>query len=240
MSTSATDREPALWAVIPAAGVGRRMGGGEPKQYLRIAGRTVVEHAAGAVLASARVRLLVLAHHPDDARLGCLPLARDPRVALVAGGAERCDSVLAALAHLRPLACDDDWVLVHDAARPCLPHTAVNELLTLLADDPVGGILALPVTDTVKRADAAQRVAATLPREHIWRAQTPQVFRFALLWRALQAARERGQAVTDDCMAVEALGLQPRLVAGSPANIKITYPQDLPLAAWTLERGGGP
>lgn len=213
------------------------MGGELPKQYLEIAGRTVLEHAAAAVLASVRVVRLVLAHHPGDDRLGRLPLARDGRVALVPGGAERCDSVLAALTYLRPMAADDDWVLVHDAARPCLPRTAVDEMLGLLADDPVGGILALPVSDTVKRATDAQRVAQTLPREHIWRAQTPQLFRFALLWRALEAALESGRAVTDDCMAVEALGAQPRLLPGSPANIKITYPQDLALAAWYLEQG---
>ena len=228
------------WGVVPAAGIGSRMAADLPKQYLQIAGATLLEHSLRALLASERIAALVVALHPADEFAARLPVFADARVRRVVGGEQRSDSVLAALQALLSLGEPRDWVLVHDAARPCLPHTAVDELLTLLADDPVGGILALPVTDTVKRADAAQRVAATLPREYIWRAQTPQVFRFALLWRALQAARERGQAVTDDCMAVEALGLQPRLVAGSPANIKITYPQDLPLAAWTLERGGGP
>lgn len=226
--------EPRVWGVIPAAGVGRRMGGELPKQYLRIGGHTLLEHAASALLGSPRLAALVLGHAADDTRLAELPLAADPRVYRVVGGRERSDTVRAALAFLADRAGPEDWVFVHDAARPCLPRDVVETLLAALGDEPVGGIVALPVTDTVKRADPAGHIAATLPREQIWRAQTPQVFRYGVLWRALEAAATRRQAVTDDCAAVEALGLRPRLLAGSPANIKVTHPGDLALAAWYL------
>jgi 2-C-methyl-D-erythritol 4-phosphate cytidylyltransferase len=148
-------------------------------------------------------------------------------VVATSGGAERMDSVLAGLRALQDRAAPNDWVLVHDAARPCLLATELDRLLNELSDDAVGGLLAAPVVDTLKRADDGGRVLQTVPREKLWRALTPQMFRRDILQKALESAQARGVAVTDEAQAVEALGLQPRLVAGDADNIKITLPEDL-------------
>lgn len=224
----------AVWAVIPAAGVGARMGGDTPKQYLRIGGRTLIEHASAALLDASLVEGLVIAVHPDDRTMATLPLAADQRVRLVSGGAERADSVLAALDHLASTASAEDWVLVHDAARPCLDAAMVDRFLEQLLHHAVGGILARPVTDTVKRAGPAREIDQTLPREQLWLAQTPQMFRYGLLSQALRNARMAGVPVTDESMALERLGYKPLLVEGDACNIKVTYPQDLSLAAWYI------
>ena len=218
---------------MPAAGRGRRMAGGDapPKQYLPLAGRTVIEHALAPFLADAACQGVVVALAAGDDRFAVLPVARDPRVVTVEGGAERRDSVAAGLAAIRArVGGADPWVLVHDAARPCLPRADLARLLASLAAAPDGALLALRVADTVKRADAAGRVAATVPRDGLYRAQTPQAARLGRLLAALAAA----PGATDEASALESGGARPLLVAGSPANIKVTEPDDLALAARLL------
>jgi 2-C-methyl-D-erythritol 4-phosphate cytidylyltransferase len=216
-----------FWVVVPAAGSARRMGAAVPKQYLPLAGRTVIEWSLAPFLAHERTAAIVVALSPDDLRWPQTTLARDAKVFTTIGGAERMDSVLAGLRALQNRARPDDWVLVHDAARPCLSATDLDRLLTELDGDSVGGLLAAPVVDTLKRADDGGRVAQTVAREKLWRALTPQMFRNAILQRALESAQGQGIAVTDEAQAVEALGLHPKLVAGDADNIKITLPEDL-------------
>ncbi|MEO6078561.1 MAG: 2-C-methyl-D-erythritol 4-phosphate cytidylyltransferase [Steroidobacteraceae bacterium] len=220
------------WLIMPAAGSGRRFGAALPKQYLDLAGRTVIEHALATFLADPRCQQIVVALDPDDTLFRQLPLAGDPRIRLVAGGAQRCDSVRNAVAGIA--AADDDWVLVHDAARPCLTRADVDALIAALADDAVGGLLATPLSDTLKRADQRQRVVDTPSRESLWRALTPQMFRLRLLREALHAAEVGGRAPTDEAQAMEWAGYAPRLVAGRADNLKVTSPTDLALVAAVL------
>lgn len=218
---------PPFWVVIPAAGIGSRMRADRPKQYLQLAGRTILEHTLDCFLDHPRLKGLVLSLAADDPFWPALPCATDPRIQRVEGGAERADSVLAGLLRLVELGAQEgDWVLVHDAARPCLSLAMLDALFSELAEDPVGGILAVPVADTIKRADSDQRVAATEPRDGLWQAQTPQMFRYGVLSGALAMQR----AVTDEAGAIEAAGLRPKLVKGDATNLKVTYPADLPLA----------
>jgi 2-C-methyl-D-erythritol 4-phosphate cytidylyltransferase len=222
------------WLIMPAAGSGRRFGAAVPKQYLDLAGQPVIERALAVFLADSRCRGIVVALDPGDRRFESLTSSRDPRVQVVAGGAQRCDSVRNSLAAIA--GGDDDWVLVHDAARPCLSRKDLDSLLATLADDPVGGLLATPLADTLKHADQDQRVTNTRSRESLWRALTPQMFRLALLREALRSAHLSGREPSDESQAVEWAGRSPRLVAGRPDNLKITSPADLALAAAVLSR----
>lgn len=215
-----------FWVVVPAAGSARRMGATVPKQYLPLAGRTVIEWSLAPFLAHESVASIVVALADQDPHWSHTQLAYNARIVTTTGGKERMDSVVAGLRALHG-AAPDDWVLVHDAARPCLAAVDVERLLDELRDDAVGGLLAAPVVDTLKRADDDGRVAQTVAREKLWRALTPQMFRRDILQRALEAALTQGIAVTDEAQAVEALGLRPRLVAGDADNIKITLPEDL-------------
>jgi 2-C-methyl-D-erythritol 4-phosphate cytidylyltransferase len=217
-----------FWVVIPAAGSARRMGPSEvPKQYLRLAGSTVIELAICPFLARQDCQGIVVVVAESDQRWSQLAISHDPRVSTTIGGAERADSVRAGLEALKSRLKPSDWVLVHDAARPCLQVDDVDSLLSTLASDEIGGLLATPVIDTLKRADATARVSATVDRTDLWRAMTPQMFRFDVLSRALELARQNGIASTDEAQAVEALGLQPKLVVGSTDNIKITMAEDI-------------
>lgn len=232
-----TDTSPALWAVVPAAGTGSRMGAGLPKQYLPLAGRPMAEHTLRALLAVRGIRELVVALAPGDDHWQRLPAELRARVRTVPGGADRAASVLSALGGFSSPPAPQDWVLVHDMARPCVSAAEIEGLVEALREDPVGGLLALPVVDTLKRADAAgERVDATLERSGLWRAQTPQMFRFGALRAALLEARAAGVAVTDEAMALERLGARPRLVASGPHNLKVTTPDDLALAEYYLGR----
>jgi 2-C-methyl-D-erythritol 4-phosphate cytidylyltransferase len=221
------------WLVVPAAGQGRRMGADRPKQYLEIDGRPVLAHTLARLHAVFPAARLCLCLEPFDARFdpAWVPFADWRRVP---GGAERVDSVTQALDAIAREAADDDLVLVHDVARPCVRESDLRRLQAVLADDPVGGLLAAPVADTIKRDDGAGRIAATEPRAGLWQAFTPQGFRYGLLRRALAAAAQAGVAVTDEASAVEALGLSPRLVVGRRDNLKITHPEDLALAGQIL------
>jgi len=224
------------WAVVPAAGRGTRFGAPLPKQYLPLAGRLVIEHSLRAVLDHPSVDGVVVALAAGDPDWpGWREMGGKP-VLTCTGGAERADSVLAALHALPASVSEDQWVLVHDAARPCLHRDDLARLLEQGCADPVGALLAAPVRDTLKRADEQGRAAATEPREALWRALTPQLFRRGSLVRALEAAARGGVRATDESMAMERLGLKPRLVEGRDDNLKITTPADLALAEFLLSR----
>ncbi|HUF22277.1 MAG TPA: 2-C-methyl-D-erythritol 4-phosphate cytidylyltransferase [Burkholderiales bacterium] len=225
-------------ALIPAAGSGSRMGDVRPKQYLQLLGRPMLLHTAERLCAHARLRAVYVALSPQDRLFSSLETSRvaGKLHPLYCGGESRAHTVRNALEELRPRVSDADWILVHDAARPCLAVELIDRLIDELEQDEVGGLLAVPVADTLKRADRAQRVVDTVSRDGYWQAQTPQMFRYALLQRALAAADLA--LVTDEAGAVEALGLSPRLVSGSTANIKVTFPQDFALAEAILRMQG--
>jgi 2-C-methyl-D-erythritol 4-phosphate cytidylyltransferase/2-C-methyl-D-erythritol 2,4-cyclodiphosphate synthase len=210
------------------------MGASVPKQYLKLAGRPVLEYSIDVLGNHPRIAGLVVVLAADDIYWD--PIRCTVPVFTVAGGAERCHSVLNGLTMLRHRANDDDWVLVHDAARPCLHRTDVDKLMQALEDDPVGGLLAIPIVDTLKRAGAGNRVVETVAREGLWRALTPQMFRLGVLTRALGSVIARGLMVTDEAAAVELMGFQPRLVEGRSDNIKVTRREDLVLAEFYLRQ----
>ena len=223
------------WAVLPAAGSGRRMAAEIPKQYLEVAGATLLEHSLRALLACYDIRAVVVVLDPADRRNDRVSaVLNDARVRIAGGGAERADSVAAGLRALAGEANPDDWVLVHDAARPCVDVTSIKKLIDAVTETGVGGILAEPLVDTLKRADDHGRVVETLDRRHLWRAQTPQMFRLDELSDALAQARREGSLVTDEASAMELAGHPVQLVAGSPRNLKVTVPADLALAQFYL------
>jgi len=229
------------WALVPAAGSGRRFGGEVPKQYLRAAGKPLIEHALDALLSHPGVDGVVVALAADDAHWpGWTSLQGKPVIACIGGG-ERADSVLAALQALPDGVADDELLLVHDAARPNLHAEDITKLIAAANACADGAILAAPMRDTLKRADAGNpdgnpRIAATEPRDGLWRALTPQAFRRDLLRRALEHAQSNGLIATDEAMAVERLGLHPALVEGREDNLKVTTPADLALAEFLLAR----
>ncbi|KTC21321.1 2-C-methyl-D-erythritol 4-phosphate cytidylyltransferase [Pseudomonas marginalis ICMP 9505] len=223
-----SDRLPAFWAVIPAAGVGARMAADRPKQYLQLGGRTILEHSLGCFLDHPSLKGLVVSLAVDDPYWPTLACATDPRIQRADGGSERSGSVLNALLQLNALgASDDDWVLVHDAARPNLSRDDLDTLLAELAHDPVGGLLAVPARDTLKRADKHGRVVETVDRSLVWQAYTPQMFRLGALHRALADSLVADAVITDEASAMEWSGQAPRLVEGRADNIKVTRPEDL-------------
>lgn len=226
---------PRFWPILPAAGVGSRMQADRPKQYLPLQGRLLIDHTLQRMLSYPCFAQLVLVLSPDDPYWPSSDYAGDSRIIRAAGGAERCHSVLNGLAALDGLAAADDWVVVHDVARPCLRHSDLDKLLSSLTDP--GAILASPVRDTMKRGriEAGQvMIDHTVEREQLWHALTPQVFRYAQLQQALQTCLARGLTVTDEASALEQLGLSPRLVEGRADNIKVTRPEDLALASLFL------
>ena len=225
---------PAFWAVIPAAGVGARMAADRPKQYLSLGGRTILEHSIDCFLGHPKLKGVIVSLAADDPFWPELPSARNELIQRVAGGRERADSVLNALLHLHAQGADEgDWVLVHDAARPNLSRADLDKLLAELADDSVGGLLAVPARDTLKRADATGRVQHTVDRSTIWQAFTPQMFRLGALHRALADSLVAGVAVTDEASAIEWAGFAPKLVEGRADNLKVTRPEDL---EWLRQR----
>lgn len=225
-----------LWAVIPAAGVSRRMGSeSTPKQYLTIAGRSVLEWSLQPFLDRSDISGVVVVLAQSDEAWRKLAVARNARVTTAIGGDERVHSVRAGLHALNGRADARDWVLVHDAARPCLSSDDLHRLIEKLRADDVGGLLASPLVDTLKRADSSDHVVATASRDLLWRALTPQMFRLSVLEHALTRAIDDNVAVTDESQAIESLGLRPRLIAGDADNIKITTPSDLERAKRILE-----
>lgn len=236
---TATVTATAYWVVVPAAGSGQRMGTALPKQYLPLAERTVLAWTLDTLLAHPRVAGVVLAVAGDDQRWReSVPAEHAARLRPVVGGSERADSVeagLELLARERPL---DEWVLVHDAVRPCVHPGDLERLVTAIESDTIGGLLAAPCSDTIKQADAESRVGATLDRRTLWRAQTPQMFRLGALREAYAHARASDRVPTDEAAAMEAVGARPRLVAGRSDNIKVTQAEDLALAEAILRARG--
>ena len=222
------------WAIVPAAGIGQRMGHATPKQYLNLAGKAVIEWTLERLLSCNALEKIVVVVQEGDDRWRSLTARHDPNIESVTGGAERFDSVFRGLNALENRATGDDWIMVHDAVRPCITNNAVNSLLDSIHGHPVGGLLAFPVRETLKKVDEHDAVQGTLNRGELWAAQTPQVFRYQVLKQALNYCREHEIFATDESMAVEALGLKPKAVLGSVDNIKITWPEDLTLASLLL------
>ncbi len=218
-------------AVVPAAGVGARMGAAIPKQYLTLQGKTVIEHTLTVLLSHPRIAQVVVALGPQDDWFADLPVAQEPSLLRVAGGKERADSVLAGL----QLCQDYNWVLVHDAARPCLTHADIDSLINTALKSEHGAILGCQVRDTMKRTDADGNIIATVEREQLWHALTPQMFPVALLTDALTKGLAAAGNITDEASAIEYLGLSPKMVVGRADNIKITRPEDMPLAELYLQ-----
>jgi 2-C-methyl-D-erythritol 4-phosphate cytidylyltransferase len=222
-----------LYALVPAAGSGERMGHELPKQYLPLAGQPMIAHALATLCASAEISTVFVVLAPGDTLFQGYDWSRfgEKLQTLYCGGKLRSESVLNGLlaSELEP----DEWVLVHDAARPCLTRTDLKKLIAEVRDDTVGGILAVPVADTLKRDDGDGRILRTESREQLWLAQTPQMFRVELLTQALQ----QPGSFTDEASAIEALGLKPKLVASESGNLKVTFPQDMLLAEMLLQQG---
>ncbi len=221
---------PRYLALIPAAGIGSRMGSALPKQYAPLAGKPMLAHVLDTFAAASQIDHTYLVVSPEDAYVRDLPLPPRTTV-LYCGGATRQASVTNGLQAIAAHVSGEDWVLVHDAARPGLTVALIDKLIAAVREDAVGGLLAVPVVDTIKRSDGHGRTEATVSREHLWAAQTPQMFRHAPLLHALRTAEQ----VTDEASAMEAIGLQPRLVEGSPRNFKLTLPQDVLLAELYLK-----
>jgi 2-C-methyl-D-erythritol 4-phosphate cytidylyltransferase len=222
-----------FYALVPAAGSGSRMGSQLPKQYFPLAGKPMIYHALATLCANADITTVFVVLASEDTQFHGYDWSDfgEKLQPLYCGGATRAETVLNGLiaSELEP----DEWVLVHDAARPCLTQAHLSRLITELRDDEVGGILAVPVADTLKRADEAKRIVHTEDRNGLWQAQTPQMFRAGLLLEALETA----PCVTDEASAIEALGLHPKLVESDPVNFKVTYPQDITLAELLLKEG---
>ena len=240
---SDNDNKRIIWAIVPAAGVGKRMQSAVPKQYLPLNGRPVLEHTVNRLLANEAIDGLVIALQQDDSYWEDVIIESDKPVIRAAGGKERADSVLSALDTLfKQEGLDDDtaadrlWVMVHDAVRPCVRKEDIDKLAAEVGDDPNGGLLALPVRDTMKRQKSGtdSRISETVDRENLWHALTPQYFQAKALKRALQKALEQGAAITDESSAMEFAGFSPRLVSGHEDNIKITRPADMQLASLYL------
>jgi 2-C-methyl-D-erythritol 4-phosphate cytidylyltransferase len=226
---------PKVYAIVPAAGQGTRIGDALPKQYLPIRGKPMMFHSVEVLAAVSRIECVCVILSPMDRHWGehDWSALHDKVEPMFVGGATRAQSVQNGLKELAPRLAKDDWILVHDAARPCVPKELVEQFLDEVGDDPVGGLLALPLADTLKSADENLRVAATIPRLNLWRAQTPQMFRHDLLRRGLEIRPD----ATDEAQAVEAVGYSaPRLVQGESTNIKVTFAEDMFLAELILER----
>lgn len=241
------------WAVVPAAGIGRRMGAEKPKQYLKLLNKTVIEHSLAPFCDHPLIAGIVVAIAEDDPHWQTLAVSRHPKISCVQGGAERCHSVLNGLNHLAARAAEDDWVLAHDAARPCVKPADLDLLIAAVKDHAVGGLLAAPLSDTVKRAEqggggegpapgeglppaATYEVQTTVNRDGLWRALTPQMFRLSTLRESLAAVVAKGEVATDEAQAMESQGLKPRIVPAGAHNIKIARPEDLALAEFHLRR----
>lgn len=221
---------------MPAAGIGKRMGGSVPKQYLPLIGRTVIEHTLDRLLAVSGIAGVVVALHARDQWFRSLPVSADTKIHPITGGSKRSDSVMLALNFLENKARSYDWILVHDAARCCIKTEKIDRLLHQLGEESVGGILGVPASDTLKRVNPEQKIVTTLDRQAIWQAQTPQVFRYGLLREAMRHAHYHQRSVTDEASAVELAGYGPCMIRGDYDNIKITHPGDLAIAAAILEQ----
>lgn len=224
------------WVIVPAAGVGSRMGAAKPKQYLTLNHKTLLEHTLERLLRLPHLNGIVVAVHPQDTYWSTLAVFEHEKIHVIEGGRERCDSVLNGLdtldEHLQSL----DWVMVHDAARPCVDLKDIEELIEKLEGHLVGGILGVPVSDTVKRLNDDYGIEETVDRRVLWQAQTPQMFRYGVLAKSLRAALQQGITITDEASAVESAGYVPLMVEGRRDNIKVTCPEDIAMAELILQQ----
>ncbi|BFU60828.1 MULTISPECIES: 2-C-methyl-D-erythritol 4-phosphate cytidylyltransferase [Rodentibacter] len=218
-------------AIIPAAGVGSRMQANKPKQYLTIQGKTILEHTLNIMLRHSSIERIIVAISKNDPYAADLSILSHPKIQVVEGGKTRAESVLNAFNAINE---QNAWALVHDAARPCLSETDLNKLLEI--KDEQGAILAIPVTDTIKRSDQSNEIIATEDRSQLWQAQTPQFFPADLLQKALENGLKQHHTITDEASAMELAGFRPHLIMGRSDNIKITRPEDLALAEFYLTR----
>lgn len=218
-------------AIVPAAGIGSRMQADRPKQYLVLHGKTILEHTLNALLSYPAIQHIIVPVAKDDPYLSELTFIHHPKISVVEGGSERACSVLNGLRRIKE---KDVWVMVHDAARPCLSHVDLDNLLKIQDDN--GAILAIPATDTIKRADVHKQILGTEDRSCLWLAQTPQFFKADLLRAALEQALRKGLSVTDEASAMELAGYRPHLVPGRSDNLKVTRPEDLALAEFYLAK----
>jgi len=223
-----------VWAIVPAAGVGKRVGGSIPKQYLDLNGRPLIEWTLSRLLELEELQQLTVVVSAEDEYWPDLDIRNDQRVQTANGGSERCHSVLNGLDSLADMAAADDWVLVHDAARPCVRITDIRRLIDSAMAADQGGILAMPVRDTIKKSSNNNEIQDTIDRSSLWHAFTPQLFRYAELRHALRSAIDKGFQVTDEASAMEYAGQQPLLVEGASDNIKVTLPEDLALASFFI------
>jgi len=223
-------KKPRYWAIIPAAGLGLRMGADRPKQYLRVHDKTILSYAVECLASHALIEKVMVVLHADDLYWSEHEFTHGQKIITTIGGDTRAQSVLNGLQQLREFADKADWVCVHDAARPLLTHALVDQLCQQIKGHPVGGLLGVPVSDTLKQTDDQGVVINTLPREKVWQAQTPQCFRYQLLLDALTQALQKGVVITDESSAIEQAGFKPQMVLGDESNIKITRPADLELA----------
>ena len=235
-----------FYAVVPAAGMGRRMQSELPKQYLQLLGKTVLEHTLSKLLAQPQLQKIVVVVQANDQLWQSLDIFKNTRIEVVEGGVERCHSVLNGVQFLAKHGAASDWVLVHDVARPCISSVDIQALISTLNEHPVGGILAVPVTDTIKQVAAvisSQQVAQpvitqTVDRSELWQAQTPQMFRLQILLDVLAQGIEQNRTITDEASALEMAGYKPAIVEAIKPNIKITRPEDLSLAEYYLQQEG--
>ena len=227
-----------VWAVVPAAGRGSRMGTEVPKQYLHLSGKPVVQYTLEAFTGHARIAGVVIVISAEDQLWSNLSNSIDGDLRVAIGGAERCHSVLAGLNELAEVADENDWVMIHDAARPCLRSSDIDKMIRDLSISQWGGILAVPVGDTLKRCNEANGIESTVDRTRLGRALTPQMFRIGTLRTAISAALANNIVVTDEAQAIEAVGGIPQVVQGHADNIKVTHPDDLALAEIFLQAQG--
>jgi 2-C-methyl-D-erythritol 4-phosphate cytidylyltransferase len=227
---------PKCWAVVPAAGVGERVGSSIPKQYLQIEGKTILEHAINPFIRNSRIAGITVALNPQDTHFSTLGLkSSSGKIHSVIGGVTRAHSVLNALDSIEAQLDKDDFILVHDAARPCLTMGDLDRLIDVCIRHEVGGVIGSRVTDTIKQVDN-NNIINTLDRENIWRAYTPQMFKFGVLQSAIQKAFKDNVAITDEASALEYVGYKPRMVEGDSRNIKVTTAEDLSLAIIFLQK----
>lgn len=234
MFAKASDSMVKTWAVVPAAGIGSRVGGDVPKQYLKIKQRTVLEITLDKLLSLTFIQGIVVVLNAKDQWWQNLSFAKHPRIFTTEGGAERAHSVLAGLSALKR-AGHEDWVMVHDAARPCVTLDKLKTLHQVATEHPVGAILAAPVADTLKRINADFEIENTELRRSIWQAHTPQMFRLGVLMEALSKTIESGNPLTDEAAAVESLGMKPKVVEDRRDNIKVTVREDIAWAQSILD-----
>lgn len=229
------------YAVVPAAGIGSRFEHDTPKQFLSIKAKAIIEYALQPLLSNESIEQVVVAMTLPNPYWESLAIAKHPKILLTEGGDTRADSVLCGLLALADIAQDPDWVLVHDAARPCLTEYLVRKLINHVADQDhaAGGILGIPVRDTLKRVDQQANIVATVPRDQLWQAQTPQMCRYGLLKAALLHCIEEGKAITDEAQAMEYAGHSMLMIEGAVSNMKLTHPQDFGLIAQWLSDNEG-